>query len=344
MPRPDDHDRLDGGDTAGPPGTDTGAGTRPEDEPSAEGPAEGHADGRPDTGGDEGAAAAGPPRGTGAPLDDAEVLRLEGRLEPADLIPARIAAARVRPSKAAGDCAADPDPLGPARRAADRELVAALRAGGFSGRTFALFEAEYCAYGRAILMMLMRTGEIVGRCARTPPHRPRPLPVTETPAWTEDDMQGLADETAARAMRVFVDRALRRGEWDPDGEASLKTYFVGCCVLQFPNVFARWYGMRRKWEDNERLDRSASLDAAAENVPAPGPPDATSELALDAVVRERWLRTLRPRERLIMELMLHEHTQVQIAEFLGMPVTTVRGVVERVRRRAREQDADQWRA
>ncbi|MFD0684783.1 hypothetical protein [Actinomadura fibrosa] len=321
MPRPDDHDRLDDGEPGRPSGT--AEGPRPEDDPCGEALADGHAESGYGGDGDR----AGERPGESAGDRPGEEIRPAERGE----------------AEGAGPVPADPDPGGPARRAADRELVAALRASGFTGRTFALFEAEYCAYGRGILLLMMRTGEIIARCARTPPHRPRPLPVTETPAWTDDDMEGLADETAARAMRVFVDRALRRGEWDPDGEASLKTYFVGCCVLQFPNVFARWHGQRRAWEDNDRLDRSVGLGPSAENVPAPGPPDATSALALDAVMRERWLRTLRPRERLIMELVLHDHTQVQIADFLGMPVTTVRGVVERVRRRAREEGTDRWR-
>ncbi|NYD51769.1 DNA-directed RNA polymerase specialized sigma24 family protein [Actinomadura luteofluorescens] len=232
------------------------------------------------------------------------------------------------------------------RRQGDVELIEALRATQFAGRIFDLFCAEYAEYGCNIMISLMRSGEIISRCARMPAHRPRPLPISETPRWSEEDIREMADETVTLALKVFVERALRQGGWDPNGPASLRTYFVNCCILQYPNVFSRWRGQRKNWEDNSLLDRAECVSVSAETVTLRASSqwsDPTAAGALDAVVREEILGALKPRERIIMELCARGHSQVQISEFLHLPVTTVRGVVDRVRNRARR-EADRWRA
>lgn len=65
--------------------------------------------------------------------------------------------------------------------------------------------------------------------------------------WSTEDRDELALETVAVAIRSFHDYALVKGEWNPDAGASLKTYFVGNCVLEFPNVFRAWERERRRW-------------------------------------------------------------------------------------------------
>ncbi|WP_067457413.1 sigma factor-like helix-turn-helix DNA-binding protein [Actinomadura macra] len=72
--------------------------------------------------------------------------------------------------------------------------------------------------------------------------------------------------------------------------------------------------------------RPAGPDPAGE---PPWAPDAPP----DPVPVDEWLRRLRPRERLVMELVLHEHTPEQIAEFLGESPAAVHEVVERARER-----------
>ncbi|MFC6882056.1 MULTISPECIES: sigma factor-like helix-turn-helix DNA-binding protein [Actinomadura] len=83
--------------------------------------------------------------------------------------------------------------------------------------------------------------------------------------------------------------------------------------------------------DHERTD--------GERVRAPGrpfrPPHATSPQA-----REPWLRVLRPQERLVVELVLWDHSQEQVAEFLDLPLATVRGIVERADVERRRHEAD----
>ncbi|QXJ20378.1 hypothetical protein AGRA3207_001078 [Actinomadura graeca] len=71
-------------------------------------------------------------------------------------------------------------------------------------------------------------------------------------------------------------------------------------------------------------DPAAGAPRAPGTAPCPVP---------DPVPEDEWLRRLRPRERLVMELVLHEHTPEQIAEFLGVPPAAVREVMARARGR-----------
>jgi hypothetical protein len=55
-----------------------------------------------------------------------------------------------------------------------------------------------------------------------------------------DDALELSCETVAEAIRCFRERVLIPGKWDPTRKASLRTFFVGQCILQFPNIYRRW--------------------------------------------------------------------------------------------------------
>jgi hypothetical protein len=57
----------------------------------------------------------------------------------------------------------------------------------------------------------------------------------------------LALATVAESLTFFRDRVLRAGRWSFDGGATLTTYFIGACLLTFPNVFRRWRVAERKW-------------------------------------------------------------------------------------------------
>jgi len=50
----------------------------------------------------------------------------------------------------------------------------------------------------------------------------------------------------ARGLRYFIGEVLKPGKWDYRRGATLKTYFIGACLLQFANVFHLWAtGQRR---------------------------------------------------------------------------------------------------
>jgi hypothetical protein len=117
-------------------------------------------------------------------------------------------------------------------------------------------------------------------------------------------------------------------EWDPDGPASLKNFFVGACILQFPNVYDVWSRHRARWEDNPRLvrERFAAPEAAL--------PDVTSTDAIFVLMRNALLREPPARDREVIWLLLNERTYSEIATATGLTSRTVEGIVRRVRARA----------
>jgi hypothetical protein len=132
------------------------------------------------------------------------------------------------------------------RRLADRDLVDGLAAAGFAGPAFEVAVNEFAAYGVATLMSWMRTGEIAAKCLS----RGRPLPGADRvmAAWSRDDRLEIAVEATARALRYFVEEVLKPARWNYQGGASLRTFFVGACLLQFPNVYEVWVNEQKRWD------------------------------------------------------------------------------------------------
>ncbi len=161
-------------------------------------------------------------------LRDSEVDELERELTDDDLRSANPAEqARVENAK---------------RRLGDRALLAELAVADFTGPVFEVAVTEFAAYGIAVLMAWMRTGQIFGKCQDIN----RPLS-DYAPQWSRDDRLEIAIETTAKALKYFIDKVLKPGKWDHRRGASLKTFFVGACLLQFPNVFEAWLTEQRTW-------------------------------------------------------------------------------------------------
>jgi DNA-directed RNA polymerase specialized sigma24 family protein len=144
-----------------------------------------------------------------------------------------------RPSRLDRDVEAASERL--ARLEADRDLIETLRSEGFTGRNFVYFQTVLAQYGVAVIRAWIRDGKVLGKYAEKGfgglPPEPRPGALT-------DDLstgQGIADETVARALNAFRDKVLVPGRWDPKRGASLRTFFVGQCLMQFGNVYRSWH-------------------------------------------------------------------------------------------------------
>lgn len=122
------------------------------------------------------------------------------------------------------------------RLEADRDLVLQLGLRGYRGRDWEIFAEALAEYGFQVIRAWTCSGFIFRKCHE------RGWSLGEVPESLrlKDDAAELAGETVALAIRAFRDNVLIPGRWDPTRGASLKTFFVGQCILQFPNAFRRW--------------------------------------------------------------------------------------------------------
>ena len=54
-------------------------------------------------------------------------------------------------------------------------------------------------------------------------------------------------DTIARALEKFRVDVLGAGTWNPKKGASLKTFWIGYCVLKYPDLYDRWCTQQRHW-------------------------------------------------------------------------------------------------
>lgn len=164
-----------------------------------------------------------------------------------------------------------------AERAGDEALVAALADDGFAGPKYRLFERSLAQYGFPVMMTWIREGRIFRECA----DKGRPLP--ESPellvhmANSLDTAQQLAGTTVAEALPQFRESAMVGGGWQAAGGASLRSFFIGACVLAFPNIYRKWF---TAFQDEGREVRYGLVpdDLVLRGV-TPDPADATVSLA-----------------------------------------------------------------
>jgi hypothetical protein len=136
----------------------------------------------------------------------------------------------------------------------DQQKLNSLVLNGFTGPDYEIFAGELAAYGYPVILAWLRRGVIWKHCA----DRGRPLRPTdadrETLAGMFEERLELAFETVAEALKFFRDRVLRTGYWSHEGGATLTTYFIGACLLDFPNVFRRWQAAERRWHGALRAE------------------------------------------------------------------------------------------
>ena len=120
------------------------------------------------------------------------------------------------------------------RLAADIELVDRLMWAGYEGAEWEQFRTELARYGIVVVTSWIRSGRIFSECARRGFSGLR-----RRPGLAEDALE-LAGETNASALSYFRTKVLVPRVWNPTRGASISTFFVGACVLHFPNVYRRW--------------------------------------------------------------------------------------------------------
>jgi hypothetical protein len=124
------------------------------------------------------------------------------------------------------------------RLAADVDLITWLGLNEYAGPAYDRFAEELAKYGYAVMFAWIRKGIIFARC------RERGLgglPEPPVGALAQPEVAAeLACETVAKALRHFRDDVLMKGRWDPTRGATIKTYFIGQCLIRFPNIYRSW--------------------------------------------------------------------------------------------------------
>ena len=214
------------------------------------------------------------------------------------------------------------------RLESDLELVNDLALAGFDGPDWEYFATELAKYGLAVIGGWMRRDLIFDRCR----NRGYGVPLLERP-FTPDEVEELSGETVAKALFHFRTDVLMKGKWDYRRGASLKTYFIGQCMIRFANVYRRWWGNEiRQWH-------SDLIDPRTEKFENWMPPSAGPEnqAVAGVVAAEAMAGVKDPRVRKAMHMTAEGRTQAEIAEALGVTVKTVERMLanERVRVRRR---------
>jgi hypothetical protein len=157
-------------------------------------------------------------------------------------------------------------------RLAEADILLTLQLQGFDvnspeWRTFAHALAEY---GYAVFIAWGVTGTLRRMAARHAGGR-GVLGLERLPEridLDEDQARGLAAELVTHSLESFRKTlASPKYTWRPDGGASIKTYFIGRCLMDLPDVFQKWWK-----HEQPLLDDLNSVDALAEDDHPTGDP------------------------------------------------------------------------
>ena len=217
-----------------------------------------------------------------------------------------------------------------ARRLEDQAQVNALLADDFTGPAYELLAGELAAYGYPVILAWIRRGAIWGHCST------RGRKVSPTDAEREvlerdfDERLQLALDTTVDALTFFRDRVLREGRWSFDGGATLTTYFIGACILTFPNVFRLWQRAECRWKRSLAAGMLTSPEGRTlADLPGSDPADVTAGRSV--VISE--LQSMPDGARDAAALVVDGNSFAETASTLGTTERAVEGRLYRYRQR-----------
>jgi DNA-directed RNA polymerase specialized sigma24 family protein len=221
------------------------------------------------------------------------------------------------------------------RLVADKELLATLQAQGLQGRDWDRFVEVLARYGYQVIRAWVRNGTIFSKCRLRgwgqldPPSDDRP--------WGVDEAEELALETVGIAIVKYRDTVLAANRWTPEGGATLKTFFVGQCLIRFTNVYRHWLVETRPgpqpggpaWKPLDELSSSQHPHAS-------GDLDDPARTVVSRLEVAHELEQLDPRTRAVLCGIAQDHSYQELAAMLGVSVKAVDGLLARHRRRLRQ--------
>jgi DNA-binding CsgD family transcriptional regulator len=214
-----------------------------------------------------------------------------------------------------------------ARIAADQELLLKLSVEGFYGEAWREVADALVAYGHTVMRAWISSGVVFRKC--------RDLGLggdtLRMPAGgiPPQEAEELALDTVGEAIVYFRGRVLSGGIWDPARGASMTTFFVGACLLRFPNEFRRWW----RWWNQRQAQHPVETALADEAFPAPD----------DEVLEREALRQLLAgfdrRTAEVAYLRMQGFSTTEIAELVGTSYKSVEMVLYRLRGKLKQERA-----
>jgi DNA-directed RNA polymerase specialized sigma24 family protein len=186
---------------------------------------------------------------------------------------------------------------------------------GFEGTAWREVSRALAEYGHAVILAWILTGMIFEKCRSkgVGGGLARPL------GWiVRQEAEDLTQDTVAEAIVHFRDQVLSRGRWNPARGASLSTFFVGNCLLQFPNLYRRWWRGQAK-------RRALPLEAAVDPLAIRDPEE-------EAVERVQIEATLRALDQLTRRAVRLRAMGFSIEEIAKLTETTPKAVESRLYR------------
>jgi RNA polymerase sigma factor (sigma-70 family) len=212
------------------------------------------------------------------------------------------------------------------RLAADFDLVTGLAFQNFHGLDYLVFEGELAKYGLAVIGSWIRRGLIRYFCLQ---RGLGGLPAPPRGAFDDRDLvEDLAQETVGVALYHFK-KVLADGKWDYRRGASLRTFFIGQCLMRFPNIY-------RQWLVHDALNDTTDLDPDPLQLLRRHDPD-PEQMVIDQMTGSELLKAMSPRDRKIFQLMAVGTTQTEIAEALGITQKAVERAIANQRGRLRKE-------
>jgi hypothetical protein len=153
------------------------------------------------------------------------------------------------------------------RMLGDQELLLRLQLSSYAPRDWLPVAAEFARYGLGVLEPWIGTGRIFGKVYDRTGFRLQPPP---DDALDRDAANELAVDTVMASLTSFLENVLKKGGWDATRGASLKTFFIGKCLWEFPNVYKRWRRKAARWTgvvldgDGKAVERAAGTTAGAD--------------------------------------------------------------------------------
>lgn len=216
-----------------------------------------------------------------------------------------------------------------ARLDQDRELVEELREAGFAGLHWNYYATELVKYGLAVLTAWTVRGVILEKVRR---HAFGGLqPPLDDSLLDREVAASLAGEVVAVSLTAFRNRVLIPGVWDPAKGASIKTFFIGQCLKQFPNIYKRWH--HETYGDH--LFQASDIATAPESEI-----ELIRDVATSVSIKDEVRRVLSGiKSPLTREVFVHQaagRSAAEIAEILGTTEKAVTQMIYNERKRIKE--------